>query len=87
MNSYFQVGEIAIVQNCALACNNGKEVEILAVPRDTHWINEFDRGVEAGNYLVQGPLARVQIPPSHLRKKHERTQWNDCIWQPLQAKA
>lgn len=80
MNEKFEVGEIAILQNCVLHPeHNGREVEILALPRPHNWLFIDGETILAGSYVTQrhgwGGNSTRANPPQYLRKRRPPQDW------------
>ena len=93
MTDTFQVGEIAILQNCFRhPQDNGDECEIVALPLPRRWTNLNGKWIRPGNYLISHQGRYWQVRPDQLRKKPPPVkreacgEWDLCPWQPAKMK-
>jgi len=96
MPDTFQVGEIAILQNCTRCTeDNGDECEIVGLPRAKSWTNPRSFNlISPGYYVISHRGKDWQVRPDQLRKKtgpppparEQVGEWELCPWQPAQGK-
>ncbi len=90
-HAIFQVGEVAILQNCRNPAHNGIEVIIVGELRERNILFNGDVYQHILSYEVETPFIDRKlaiVEPHGIRKKQlprediQIITWNECPWQP-----